>query len=52
MGRITLIGAPQRRYGLIRGGYGTALDRQGQVALNVSIDGGPTTLVLLTPTTL
>ena len=33
-------------------GFGSPLwelNRQGQVALNVSIDGGPTTLVLLTP---
>jgi len=27
------------------------MNRQGQVGLTVSIDGGPTTLVLLTPTT-
>ena len=37
--------------GLIRGGFGIALNRPGQWARNVSIDGGLTTLVLLTPTT-
>jgi hypothetical protein len=52
LGKITLIGVSSRPSpGLIRGGFGIGLNRQGQVALNVSIDGGPTTLVLLTPTT-
>jgi len=49
LGKITLIGVSSRpAAGLIRGGYGIGLNRQGQVALNVSIDGGPTMLVLLT----
>jgi hypothetical protein len=50
LGKITLIGVSTRPSGgIIRGGFGIGLNRQGQVALNVSIDGGPTTLVLLTP---
>jgi hypothetical protein len=50
LGKITLIGTSTRPAGgLIRGGWGIGLNSQGQVALNVSIDRGPTTLVLLTP---
>ena len=51
LGKITLVGVSTRPSGdlQIRGGYGIGLNRQGQVALNVRIDGSPTTLVLLTP---
>jgi hypothetical protein len=50
LGKITLIGTATRPSGgLISWGSGIGLNSKGQVALTVSIDGGPTTLVLLTP---
>jgi hypothetical protein len=51
LGMITLIGLSTPPPGelLFRGGWGVGLNRQGQVALNVRIDNGPMTLVLLTP---
>jgi hypothetical protein len=50
LGKITVVGRATRPSpGLGTQGWGISLNRQGQVALTVSIDGGPTTLVLLTP---
>ena len=40
--------AHRRKIGTISGGI--ALNNKGQVALNVRIDGGPDTTVVLTPT--
>jgi hypothetical protein len=50
LGKITLVGTAARPSGgAIGWGAGIGLNSQGQVALTVSIDRGPTTLVLLTP---
>jgi hypothetical protein len=35
--------------GLLRGGFGVSLNHQGQVALPLSIDGGPAMIALMTP---
>jgi hypothetical protein len=52
LGKITLIGTASRpQGGPIVWGSGIGLNSQGQVAFNVRIDNGPTTLVLLTPAT-
>jgi hypothetical protein len=48
LGRITQIGTTTPS-GLTRGGQGIGLNSRGQVALPVQIDGGPFTIVLLTP---
>ena len=51
LGKITLIGSATRPApGLFHAGARIGLNSQGQVAFDASIDGGPTALVLLTPT--
>jgi hypothetical protein len=49
IGTVTQIARKTFPSGLARGGQGVGLNSQGQVALPVQIDGGPFTLVLLTP---
>jgi hypothetical protein len=50
LGKVTRIGRQARPSGgLVRGGFCLGLNSQGQVALPVQIEGGPDTIVLLTP---
>jgi hypothetical protein len=49
LGQVTRIGKTSFATGLARGGWGIGLNSKGQVALPVQINGGPETIVLLTP---
>jgi hypothetical protein len=49
LGKVTQLGRNTFVAGLTRGGQGVGLNSQGQEALPVQIEGGPFTIVLLTP---